>query len=117
MARRRKGIMSEQFKQELAKDLGIYDTVQREGWGAIRARDAGNLVKRAVQIAEQKLASQYQSAQRFRTAPQQPVQQTQQAAPSYQAPQPYPGNLPYQAVQAYQANQTYQASRSSQPYQ
>lgn len=49
--------MSDQFKEELAKDLGFYDTVQREGWGAITTRDAGNLVKRAIQIAEQALAN------------------------------------------------------------
>lgn len=57
---RRRGIMSEQFKMELAKDLGIYDTVQKEGWGGITTRDAGNLVKRAIQIAEQTLANQSQ---------------------------------------------------------
>jgi small acid-soluble spore protein F (minor alpha/beta-type SASP) len=45
--------MSEQFKAELAKDLGFYGTVEREGWGGIRAKDAGNMVKRAIQIAEQ----------------------------------------------------------------
>jgi small acid-soluble spore protein F (minor alpha/beta-type SASP) len=33
---RRRGIMSESFKYELAKDLGFYDTVKEEGWGAIR---------------------------------------------------------------------------------
>lgn len=58
MSRRRRGVMSEQFKDELAKDLGIYDTVQREGWGGIRAKDAGNMVKRAIQLAEQQLAKQ-----------------------------------------------------------
>jgi small acid-soluble spore protein F (minor alpha/beta-type SASP) len=52
---RRRGIMSDQFKEELAKDLGFYDTVQKEGWGGIRARDAGNMVKRAVELAEQQL--------------------------------------------------------------
>lgn len=56
MGRRNRGVMSEQFKNEIAKDLGIYDTVKREGWGAIRAKDAGNMVKRAIQIAEQRLA-------------------------------------------------------------
>lgn len=56
MGRRRRGIMSEQLKNELAKDLGFYDTVRREGWGSIRAKDAGNMVKRAVQIAEQTLS-------------------------------------------------------------
>lgn len=55
---RRRGIMSDQFKMELAKDLGIYDTVQSEGWGGITTRDAGNLVKRAIQIAEEALAKQ-----------------------------------------------------------
>lgn len=52
---RRKGIMSEQFKEELAKELGFYDVVQKEGWGGIRARDAGNMVKRAIELAEQQL--------------------------------------------------------------
>ncbi|MDF1509516.1 small, acid-soluble spore protein, alpha/beta type [Robertmurraya sp. DFI.2.37] len=53
---RRRGMMSEQFKEELAKELGFYDVVQKEGWGGIRAKDAGNMVKRAIEIAEQQLA-------------------------------------------------------------
>ncbi|MED3574102.1 small, acid-soluble spore protein, alpha/beta type [Cytobacillus praedii] len=52
---RRRGVMSEGFKEELAKELGFYDTVQKEGWGGITARDAGNMVKRAVEIAQQSL--------------------------------------------------------------
>lgn len=52
---RRKGIMSDQLKEEIAKELGFYDTVQQEGWGGIRARDAGNMVKRAIEIAERGL--------------------------------------------------------------
>lgn len=59
MAKRR-GIMSDKFKEELAKELGFYDTVQKEGWGAIRARDAGNMVKRAIEIAEQNLVKEQQ---------------------------------------------------------
>ena len=59
MSRRRK-VMSEQFKEELAKELGFYDTVQKEGWGGIRARDAGNMVKRAIEIAEKQLVQQQQ---------------------------------------------------------
>ncbi|WP_200805733.1 small, acid-soluble spore protein, alpha/beta type [Alicyclobacillus vulcanalis] len=55
MARQR-STMSDAFKVELAKELGFYDTVQREGWGGIKARDAGNMVKRAIEIAEQALA-------------------------------------------------------------
>jgi small acid-soluble spore protein F (minor alpha/beta-type SASP) len=56
MARRR-GIMSEHFKEELAKELGFYDVVQKEGWGGIRAKDAGNMVKRAIELAEEQLRS------------------------------------------------------------
>lgn len=53
MSRRRRSVMSEDLKNELAKDLGFYDTVQQEGWGGIKAKDAGNMVKRAIQLAEQ----------------------------------------------------------------
>ncbi|EKN70307.1 small, acid-soluble spore protein [Neobacillus bataviensis LMG 21833] len=52
---RRRGIMSEGFKEELAKELGFYDVVQKEGWGGIKARDAGNMVKRAVELAQEQL--------------------------------------------------------------
>jgi small acid-soluble spore protein F (minor alpha/beta-type SASP) len=47
--------MSEGFKEELAKELGFYEVVQQEGWGGIRARDAGNMVKRAIEMAQQSL--------------------------------------------------------------
>ena len=57
---RRRGIMSEKFKEELAKDLGFYDVVQKEGWGGIRAKDAGNMVKRAIQLAELQLSNKQQ---------------------------------------------------------
>lgn len=52
---RRKGIMSYRLKEELAKELGFYDVVQKEGWGAIRSKDAGNMVKRAIEIAQKNL--------------------------------------------------------------
>ncbi|MEF7660082.1 acid-soluble spore protein SspF [Bacillus sp. ZJS3] len=57
---RRRGVMSNRFKEELAKELGFYDVVQKEGWGGIRAKDAGNMVKRAIEIAEQQLMKQNQ---------------------------------------------------------
>lgn len=50
--------MSESFKNELAKELGFYETVQRDGWGGITTRDAGNMVKRAIEIAERSLSQQ-----------------------------------------------------------
>lgn len=58
---RRRGIMSNQLKEELAKELGFYDVVQQEGWGGIKSRDAGNMVKRAIEIAEKQLANKNRS--------------------------------------------------------
>ncbi len=54
---RRKGVMSEQLKMEIAKELGIYDTVQAEGFGSVPSRQCGNMVKTAIEIAERAMAS------------------------------------------------------------
>lgn len=60
----RQKIMSSRLKEEIAKELGFYDVVQREGWGGIKARDAGNMVKRAVEMAQENLARQSQNNQK-----------------------------------------------------
>lgn len=52
---RKRSMMSEQLKEEIAKELGFYDTVQKEGWGGIKSRDAGNMVKRAIEMAEENM--------------------------------------------------------------
>ena len=49
---RRKGIMSDSFKEEIAKELGVYGTVSTEGWGSVSSRDCGNIVKKAIEMAE-----------------------------------------------------------------
>ncbi|RAL23169.1 small, acid-soluble spore protein, alpha/beta type [Thermoflavimicrobium daqui] len=59
---RRKGVMSEALKVELAKELGFYDVVQKEGWGGIKTRDAGNMVRRAIEIAEEQMANRMNSS-------------------------------------------------------
>jgi len=58
---RRKGVMSQSLKEELAKELGFYEVVQKDGWGGIRSKDAGNMVKRAVELAQQQLMNQSRS--------------------------------------------------------
>jgi len=55
---KKKGIMTEGFKEELAKELGFYDVVQKDGWGGIRARDAGNMVKLAIEKAQKQMSDQ-----------------------------------------------------------
>ena len=57
MARRR-SIMSEQLKYEIARELGVDRIVASEGWGGVSSRDCGNIVTKAIQIAEQSLSSQ-----------------------------------------------------------
>ncbi|SDJ17332.1 small acid-soluble spore protein F (minor alpha/beta-type SASP) [Natribacillus halophilus] len=58
MLSRKRSIMSDALKEEIAKEIGIYDTVQQEGWGGIKSRDAGNMVKHAVEMAERNMQKQ-----------------------------------------------------------
>jgi small acid-soluble spore protein F (minor alpha/beta-type SASP) len=51
----RRGIMSEELKAEIAKELGVYDIVRTEGWGAVPSRDCGNVVAKAIEIAERSM--------------------------------------------------------------
>jgi small acid-soluble spore protein F (minor alpha/beta-type SASP) len=44
--------MSEELKSEIAKELGVYNTVSNEGWGSVTSRDCGNMVKKAIEMAE-----------------------------------------------------------------
>lgn len=49
----RKGRMSEKLKEEIAKELGVYEKVKRDnGWGDVSSRDCGNIVTKAIEIAE-----------------------------------------------------------------
>jgi small acid-soluble spore protein F (minor alpha/beta-type SASP) len=47
-----KGIMSEDLKSEIAKELRVNEKVRAEGWGAVSSRDCGNMVKKAIEIAD-----------------------------------------------------------------
>lgn len=49
---RRRSLMSEGLKAEIAKELGVYETVASEGWGSVTSRDCGNIVKKAIEMAE-----------------------------------------------------------------
>ncbi|MCF8010820.1 MAG: alpha/beta-type small acid-soluble spore protein [Clostridiales bacterium] len=48
---RRKGIMSEQLKYELAEELGVGEVVRTEGFGNVSSRNCGNLVRLAIEKA------------------------------------------------------------------
>lgn len=48
MARR----MSDALKADLARELGVYETVRRQGWGDVSARKCGELVRLAIRRAK-----------------------------------------------------------------
>jgi len=56
----KRGMMSEKLKYEIAKELGVYDIVVREGWGSVSSRDCGNIVKKAIERAERSLMNNQQ---------------------------------------------------------
>jgi len=50
---RRRNVLSERVKAEIAKELGVYNTVSAEGgWGSVTSRDCGNVVKKALEMAD-----------------------------------------------------------------
>ncbi|NLU52222.1 MAG: small, acid-soluble spore protein, alpha/beta type [Clostridiaceae bacterium] len=55
---RRKGVMSESLKYEIARELGVFDTVSKEGWGSVSSRDCGNMVRLAIEMANRNSAGQ-----------------------------------------------------------
>ncbi|MGE5554309.1 MAG: small, acid-soluble spore protein, alpha/beta type [Betaproteobacteria bacterium] len=50
--------MSDRLKLELADELGFGDKVRTEGWGEVTTRQAGSLVRAAIERAERKLAQE-----------------------------------------------------------
>lgn len=49
-------VMNEKLKQEIAKELGVYDVVQKDGgWGSVSSRDCGNIVTKAIEIANKSM--------------------------------------------------------------
>lgn len=49
-------MMSDTLKQEIARELGVYDVVRQQGWGAVSSRDCGNIVTKAIEIAERNIS-------------------------------------------------------------
>ena len=48
--------MSENLKDEIAKELGVYNTVKAEGWGSVSSRNCGNIVRTAIEMAERNIS-------------------------------------------------------------
>jgi len=55
---KRRSMMSEQLKYEIARELGVDQVVATQGWGAVSSRDCGRVVAKAIEIAERSIAQQ-----------------------------------------------------------
>lgn len=53
---RRKTMMSDALKEEIAKELGVYEQVKKDGgWQNVSSKDCGNIVTKAIEIANRKV--------------------------------------------------------------
>ena len=49
---RKTNIMSDKLKEEIAKELGVYDIVKRDGgWENVSSKKCGSMVAKAIEIA------------------------------------------------------------------
>ena len=46
-------LMTENLKEEIAKELGVYDQVKQDGgrWKNVSSKDCGSIVTKAIEIA------------------------------------------------------------------
>lgn len=50
-----RSMMSDKLKYEIAKELGVYDVVSTRGWGDVSSRNCGNIVSKAIEMAERSI--------------------------------------------------------------
>lgn len=56
MSKNNRQRLPEEAKMEIAKELGIYDTVEKDGdFGNVSSRNCGNIVAKAVERAGSKI--------------------------------------------------------------
>ncbi len=49
---RNRTMMSDNLKEEIAKELGVYEQVKQDGgWGNVSSKTCGNIVTKAIEIA------------------------------------------------------------------
>lgn len=55
---RNKSLMSEALKEEIAKELGVYDQVKQDGgWSNVSSKTCGKIVSTAIEIANRSVES------------------------------------------------------------
>lgn len=55
MSNGKRSIMTEALKEEIAKELGVYEQVKQDGgWENVPSKTCGNMVTKAIEIANRK---------------------------------------------------------------
>jgi small acid-soluble spore protein F (minor alpha/beta-type SASP) len=49
MSNKKKSTVFNVPKEEIAKELGVYNEVKNNGWGEVSSRQCGNIVKKALE--------------------------------------------------------------------
>ena len=50
---RKNSMISENLKEEIAKELGVYEQVKKDGgWQNVSSKTCGNIVSKAIEIAK-----------------------------------------------------------------
>ena len=51
-----KNLMSENLKEEIAKELGVYEKVKQDGgWKNVSSKECGRMISKAIEIANRKV--------------------------------------------------------------
>lgn len=51
-----KNLMSDKLKEEIAKELGVFELVKQDGgWQNVSSKDCGSMVSKAIEIANRKV--------------------------------------------------------------
>ena len=51
-----KTVISNKLREEIAKELGVYDQVKQDGgWGNVSSKECGSMVAKAIEIANRKV--------------------------------------------------------------
>ena len=52
----RRSIMTERLKEEIAKELGVYEQVKNDGgWENVQSKTCGSMIKTAIEIANREV--------------------------------------------------------------
>lgn len=53
---RKNSLMSENLKEEIAKELGVYEQVKKDGgWENVSSKTCGSMITKAIEIANRKV--------------------------------------------------------------